>query len=101
MLEVVAKFLPPSPSRGNVAHGLFYKGSVEEGVLDQGMLSVLKEMFDGGGGEQVKESEEFQRWREKVLKSWKDHEDENGFGFPLKWSRNGRLRRYHKNLTVY
>merc|ERR1739848_737024 len=36
MLEVVAKFLPNSPSKGNIAYALFHKARFEDAVLDEG-----------------------------------------------------------------
>jgi len=97
MLEIVAKFLPDSPSKGNIAYALFHKATFEDAVLDDG---ILKALINGFGPNRYNNSKEFNIWMEKKIKS-QIQLNINGYGFPLKWGSNKILRRFHKRFSTY
>ena len=43
MLRVIAKYLPPSPTRGNVAYGLWLSCTGHDGVLDRNVIQAYVE----------------------------------------------------------
>lgn len=43
MLRLIAKYLPPSPTRGNVAYGLWLSCTGHDGVLDDGVIQAYVE----------------------------------------------------------
>lgn len=97
MLETVSKFLPISPSRGNIAYTMFYKATFEDAVLDEG---ILKSLVYGFGNIKDDNGKDFNTWMTKAIISQMSI-DKNGHGFPMKWGYNKILRRFHKRLNMY
>ena len=91
-LEIVRKFLPKCESTGSIAYNVWYQAMTEDHVIDVNVVESLIK-FEGGYGPHFDKF--VQETRERYDKTT------NGFGFPMKWSRNKNLRRYQKRHTTY
>ena len=110
MFEVVGLHMPPGPSRGNIVRALF-ENCADEGCLDNHVLDTLAllpvddqtqqegrrlESFD----EDVRRgAKDFGKWLDETRQKY--DKSKNGYGFPLKWSRNKKSRRWKKIISFY
>ena len=85
MLQVVQTFLPPSLSRGNIAHGLWTHAK-QHAVASSQVLQALHRAHVPSNGA------EFDAWLE-----------ENNYvkKMPLKWRREHKMRRYNRSDATY
>jgi len=103
ILQTVGKYIPVSPSKGNIAHSLFVKACVEERVLDETVVDALLNyvMTDEGGiGKADSLGMDFDNWIDDHIKTT-FHESKNGYGFPVKWSSKKRTKRYDRRFAAY
>mmetsp|Transcript_19232 Transcript_19232/g.27052 ORF Transcript_19232/g.27052 Transcript_19232/m.27052 type:complete len:552 (-) Transcript_19232:130-1785(-) len=102
LLQVIANCIPFSRTRGNIVNCIF-ENATEEGVVDSLVLETLVRCFgtDSGKGEIGSgNGADFDRWMKEDIED-KLNYDTNGFGFPITWSRNKLVRRYHKLSNLY
>lgn len=85
LLRVVAKFIPPSLSRGNIAYGLWKNATSEDNVLDGAILQAYLEANRRGGSNGA----EFDEWASQL----EAHGIEQGSKIPQKWWKNRGIRR--------
>jgi hypothetical protein len=85
MLEVVAKFLPPSRTRGNISYGLWTHAKRNH-VASREVLDALHHSHIPSNGA------EFDEWL-------KDNTDIKNM--PLNWRKNYKVRRYTRNDGTY
>jgi len=103
ILETVGKYIPVSPSKGNIAHSLFVKACVEERVLDETLVDALLNYVmtdEGGTGKADSLGIDFDNWIDNHIKTT-FHESKNGYGFPVKWSSKKRTKRYDRRFAAY
>jgi hypothetical protein len=85
MLRVVAKFLPPSKTRGNIAHGLWTHAKRNH-VASRQVLEALHHTNIPSNGV------DFDEW-------FRDNVDIKNT--PLNWRKNYKLRRYNRDDETY
>lgn len=85
MLGVVEKFLPPSRSRGNIAHGL-WSHATRMNVASSQVLDALHKAHKPSNGEQ------FDEWLEMVNNIRKT---------PLEWRKKHKQLRYNRGSATY
>lgn len=85
MLDVVAKFIPPSHSRGNIAYGLWSHARLQN-VASRQVLEALQRANIPSN------TKDFDDWLAKN----KDIRE-----MPLKWRKIHRVRRYSRNDETY
>lgn len=85
MLRVVAKFLPPSKTRGNIAYGLWTHAKRNH-VASRQVLEALHHTNIPSNGV------DFDQW-------FRDNGDIKNT--PLNWRKNYKLRRYNRNDETY
>jgi len=103
VLRAVGKYMPVSPSKGNIAYALFVKACEEERVLDETIVDVLLNgvvTYGGAEGEADSLGMDFDNWIETEVKVQFTH-DKNGYGFPIKWSSKKKTKRYDRRFAAY
>jgi len=55
LIQTVANCIPPSMSRGNMTFGLYHKGCVQEGVMDERLVRTMRGVggYGEGNGEDI------------------------------------------------
>ena len=91
-LEVTRKFLPKCASTGSMSYYIWFQAMTEDHVIDVNVVDTLMKFEDGYGPD-----------FDKFVQETRERYDgsTNGFGFPMKWSRNKNLRRFDKKSTYY
>ncbi len=94
LIQTVNKFFPDCDSKGYILVTLWDKCK-SEGVLNENIIKSMLEVNskDCGG--------KFHAWMVKDIRDVYDPKEKNGFGFPLKYSKNKNLKRFDKRLDVY
>ena len=88
MMQIIAKFLPPSETRGNIAYGMWAQAKSEQ-VIDQMVIDSTMQAYTPSNGE------EFDTWIEETIK-------DKGFeNIPQKWRKNSKVRRHQKPSGIY
>jgi hypothetical protein len=85
MLFVVGKFLPPSRSRGNIAHGLWTQAKRHHVASSQ----VLEALHDAHAPSNGAEFDEWLQQHEDIRKT------------PLDWRSQHKMKRYHRSSGTY
>jgi hypothetical protein len=88
MLQVVAKFLPPSRTRGNIAHGLWTHAKRNHVASKQVLEALTQHANVPSNGV------EFDQWTN-------DNNNNNVNNMPLNWRKNYKMRRYNRNDETY
>jgi hypothetical protein len=88
LLQVVAKYMPESRIRGNIAHGIV-EHAISQGLVDQSVLDAHAAANEPSNGK------EFEDWKQRNLEG-KEKKD-----LPTAWIRNSRGRRYHSREATY
>lgn len=91
-LQAIRNLLPKSPAAGNIAHGVWFQAMNHDCVIDVNVVNALLQYEEGY-------SEDFDEWLADVRNRY--DESLNGFGFPVKWSRNKKARRFDKRFNCY
>ena len=91
-LQTLRKLLPKSPAAGNIAYSVWFQAMTHDYVVDSNNINALFE-FDKGYGK------DFDEWMNAMRHRYE--EGTNGFGFPMKWSRNKNARKYDKRSNCY
>lgn len=94
MVKTVNKFFPDCEAKGYILVALWEKCTLQERLLDEDIIRAFLEVNSEDCGEK------FHPWMISEIKDVFD-EKENGYGFPLKFSKNKKLRRYDRRLDVY
>lgn len=94
MLQALKHHFPISELRGNIACGMWQK-CITDKVLDMHVYEALKKLSDEGN-----HSLDYDRWWAKIEGQFTG-KDTNGYGFPIDWGKNKRVRRYHKRINLY
>jgi hypothetical protein len=96
MIQTVNKFFPDCEAKGYILVTIWDK-CIEntEGVLD---AKVVQSMLDVNSKEC---GEKFHDFVMDEIKNVYNPDEKNGFGFPMKLSKNKNLRRFDKRLDVY
>jgi len=92
MLDMIGVHFPVGEMRGNIAAAMWEK-ALQDKVIDVALFESMKKV----GGEN--HGELFDVW-------WKGTEklfvkDVNGYGFPMVWGKNKKLRRFDKRFDTY
>ena len=92
MLDMMNVHFPAGEIRGNIAAGMWEK-AVQDKVVDTGLYESMKKLGS------VEHGQLFDNW-------WKSMEDKhnpdvNGYGFPVVWGKNKKLRRFDKRFDIY
>lgn len=85
MLQVVQKFLPPSRSRGNIAHGIWTQAKRHH-VASSQVLSALQQAHVPSNG---KEFDEWCAQHDDIRKT------------PLDWRKQHKMKRYNRKSGTY
>ena len=87
ILQTIAKYMPASRNKGNVAVGMFHMAQ-EEGCVDQTVLDAYKMANTPSNGEE--------------FESWSSSSEGKSVGeLPHAWRRNNKSRRYHVREATY
>lgn len=92
VLDMICAHFPPSEMRGNIVAGIWEK-AVQDKVVD---LNVYESMTKIGIEEH---GELFDGWWKGVQAKF--DKDLNGYGFPISWGKNKKLRRFDKRNDTY
>lgn len=84
MLKLMAKYFPPSRSRGNISYGLFVKAG-EEGVVNEAVTAALSEAMTPSNGK------EFDDYMKKMEGQVKERGE-----LPPRWTKHSKWRMYRK-----
>ena len=95
LIQTVIKFFPDCESKGYILVTLWDKCTLGEGVLDENILNSLLTVNSKQCGSK------FHEWLMKDVKGVHNPEERNGFGFPVKYSKNNKLRRFDKRFDLY
>jgi hypothetical protein len=88
LLQIVAKYFPPSRIRGNIAHGIWHH-AMEQGLIDEMVLdSYLRANTPSNGAE-------FDNYRLKNLDGKTFHD------LPATWKKFSRVKRFHIREATY
>jgi hypothetical protein len=94
LLRAVAKYLPTSATRGNIALGIFHHARVQ-GLVDDSVLAEFLAAHSPSNGE------DFDRWIAKHLGSLNAGLVSAAKDLPHRWRRHSRARRYHPRESTY
>lgn len=89
LLQTVAKYMPPSRNKGNVAASLIHLAQ-EEGCVDQQVLDSYRSANTPSNGP------EFDSWASKNMKVGVAAVD-----VPHAWRRNNKVRRHNRREATY
>lgn len=95
LIQTVNRFFPDCESKGHILVALWDKCTLTEGALDENVLQSFLEVNSEGCGKK------FHSWFTKDVKGIYNPEERNGFGFPLRYSKNKNRRRFDKRMDVY
>lgn len=95
MLQMMNVHFPIGEMRGHIAVGIWEK-CLQDGVVDENVIHSMIEF-----GDNKSHGEMFDTWFTKSIKSVWNSKERNGFGFPVSWGENRRLRRFDKRFDVY
>lgn len=95
LIQTVNAFFPDCESKGYILVALWDKCTLKEGVLDENILNSLLQVNSKDCGDK------FHGWLTKDVRDIYNPEEKNGYGFPLKYSKNKNLRKFDKRLEVY
>ena len=87
ILQTVAKYMPPSRNKGNVAAGMFYLAQ-EEGCVDQQVLDAYQLANTPSNGD------EFDAW-------FASNKGKNLGDLPHTWRKNNKVRRQYAREATY
>mmetsp|Transcript_3430 Transcript_3430/g.5044 ORF Transcript_3430/g.5044 Transcript_3430/m.5044 type:complete len:422 (-) Transcript_3430:169-1434(-) len=88
MMQIVAKYIPPSATRGNIAYGMWTQAKKEQ-VIDQMVIDSTIGAYTPSNGK------DFDTWVEETIK-------DKGFeNIPQKLRRNSKSRRHQKQSGIY
>jgi hypothetical protein len=88
LLLTVAKYMPASRTRGNVARGMFHHAQ-EQGLIDADVVAAQTAANTPSNGP------EFDEWMDKTLK------DKTVNDLPHAWRRFSKVRRHHPREAIY
>ena len=87
ILQTVAKYMPPSRNKGNIAAGMFYLAQ-QEGCVDKHVLDAYRLANTPSNGPE--------------FESWSSTSQGKTVGdLPHAWRRNNKSRRYHEREATY
>lgn len=86
LLGTVAKYMPASRIRGNIARGIWHHACTQ-GLVDETVMEAF------GAANNPSNGEEFDGWKDRIGNQKKD--------FPAKWVRKSRGLRYHPREATY
>lgn len=95
ILQMMNAHFPVGDTRGYIAVGMWDK-CLQEGVVDE---NVIRSMMDFGDGKP--HGNMFDSWFLMNIKGVWNKDERNGFGFPVSWGENRRIRRFDKRLDIY
>eukprot|EP00977_Amphora_coffeiformis_P009576 scaffold2205_cov167-Amphora_coffeaeformis.AAC.2 len=87
ILQTVAKYMPPSRNKGNIAAGMFYLAQ-QEGCVDTHVLDAYRMANTPSNGA------EFESWSSSFL-------NKKIGDLPHAWRRHNKARRHHQREAVY
>lgn len=95
LIRTVNKFFPDCKSKGYILATFWDKCILTDAVLDENVIQAFLDVKTDDCGEDV-----HLFFKKRVVDVY-DPEVKNGYGFPLKYSRNKKKKRFDKMLDVY
>ena len=95
LIQTVNAFFPDCESKGYILVALWDKCTISDGVLDENILKSLLEVNSKDCGDK------FHDWLIKDVRDVYNPKEKNGYGFPMKYSKNKNVRKFDKRLDVY
>jgi len=88
MMQIVAKYLPPSATRGNIAYGMWTQAKKEQ-VIDQMVIDSTIGAYTPSNGK------DFDTWVEQTI------QDKGFQHIKQKWRKNSKSRRHQPHNGIY